>query len=237
MNRLFPNVICALIILGPIFAIGCKSHTRTNVIAPGTYMHYTTSILVSSDELTIRFNGSPGVRTIMDSATIAKCKITYLEDNFYSLQSIDVPLEMFKDVSVEYIHPSQEDSTSVTFNFPNFNWIYYHNFKIIIYETSSAKEYSFVCNSDNFAVKIPRNCIFYVSLAPLEYVSYTVLNNYYGLLQFNDYNHIYSSHSDIIITMPNVTLDMFYRWFLNDVIVEADNNTITLFRDKYKKIK
>lgn len=236
MYRLY-SIICSVVTLFFMLTTSCISKVR-NTITSGIYEFHGTSILVEGNNLKITYEGSSDCCTIMDGAIIAECEISYLKDNFYSLQSTDIPLKMFEDLSVQYIPKVLEDSASVMFNFPNLNWDYGFKFNIVISETLSTKEYSFICNSDNCVIKIPRNGNYYISIAPLEFVSYNVWNNYLGLLQFDDLKHVYSTHcQDLIITMPNVTRDMFNRWFLHDVIIEVDDEIIKLFGCKYKRIK
>lgn len=224
-----------LTVLFFIFVAACSSNIQNNMLTPGIYENYGTSILIEGNRLNIRY----GIQhSILDGFIIAECEVSHLKNNFYSLHSLDVPLGMFESTTIKYMPGKQADSASLVFNFPNLNWDYFDGLKIIVSEVLSTTEYTHICKSNNYEIKLPRMKKFYVSFAPLEYISYNVLHDYHGLLQFDDYQHVYDTRDqDIIVTMPNVTMDMFYRWYLDDVIIRTDENNIQLFGEKYEKIK
>ena len=221
----------SLLVLLSGASISCRSSRQLD----GTYKCSMYTINISGDRMKISFDT---LQTIIDGSTISICKMAHIKDNFYSLNSLDVPFSMFENADVEYIDRVSGDSATVIFKLPNYDWAKYGNLKITVEGTHFINdEYTCVCDSDNYVFKFPNIKKIQLDIAPMEYVSYTILDNHHGMLRFMDLGHRYDvSKKDMIITLPNVSGEMINRWYLHDVIIQVNNNSITLFGNKFDKV-
>ena len=221
-----------------LILISCNTYQTID----GVYDYYGYSLQIKGDSATITFNTTSD---IFSGATLTECKITPLGNGFYSLLSSNMPMIAFKNATIERVKRISNENPSVTFKFPNYNNFKTNPINIILTTKQSGVERSFICDSNDYSIQLPvkemygpdHEWEFNIGIAPSEYFTTSPFEYYFsGLLVYQDYFNTYNvTDHNLVLTFPNITNNLFIRWFLNDVIIKITDDNIILFGNKFKK--
>lgn len=224
-------------ILFVMLSYSCGRYYLNDKSVEGTYEDYGQIIHISGDTLVIKYNDRS---SILDNVILAECEMTPIGGDFYSLFSRDVPMIAFENETIDYVEREQCETPTVTFRFPNYENVKTNPIKIIIESTMFARNEKYICDSCEFSIILPDKGLweFKVALAPSEYFTVNAFDNYTGLLLYRDYYKRYDVRTqNMIITLPNVTEEIFDRWFFNNTIIRISDDKLLLEGSEFKKLK
>lgn len=162
---------------------------------------------------------------------LGKAKVSHLEGNFYTLNSLGLTREPFKNVSIDYVDRQNPDTLYLTIRTPKI-----HRF---IFDVTLNDKYEFKCynHSDSTKIAIPPKLYrFQIALTPVEYTASSPAENYYGLLRLNDLWHTIDVYDkDVIVTYNDLTLEITDMWYFDNVIVRIDDKGMLFYNYELKK--
>lgn len=168
--------------------------------------------------------------------TLAICKITRIDNNFFEINSIGGSIfDFFKGISVTEEPSEDKNISTITFDVPNadsrvqFDILYY-------FKTYSAITENGKCTININHSKYTTDCHFW--LRPIQYNQSNVEGQFFGVLQYEyPIDLDLKGGKNIVVRLPGVTDLMFEQFYLTGEYVQIVRGGVKWNGKVYKRSK